>query len=411
MKMKLALSLLVLLALPALAGDEVLNLPVGDPERKDLKSELLLDAITDCSAGDQITPGQLAGRLADVRLLFVGESHTSIDFHRVQLRVIEELHRAGRKVLIGLEMYPYTEQQILDQWVAGHLTEDGFVELSDWYENWGYNWNYYREIFLFAREQGIPMAALNTPREVIKAVRKKGFENLTEEEASRVPTEIDTDSEEHLRLFKAFFAGEGQFHMQMSDEQWQGMFNAQCTWDATMGHNAVKALEGDDDPKTIMVVLVGEGHVAYGLGIQRQAKQWFDGRQASIIPISVIDEDGEAVGSVQASFAEFIWGMPQENDPLYPSLGLSTTKLEDSEMRSVVYVGEGSVAEAAGFTLGDIMLEVDGIKLPNKKAANRHMAELRWGDTASYKVKRGEEILELTAYFRREAPEPCDEEE
>jgi len=411
MKIKLALTLLLLFSLPAVAGDEVLDLPIGDPARKDLKSELLLDAITDCSGGDQITPGELAARLSEVRLLFVGESHTSIDFHRAQLRVIEELHKAGRKVLIGLEMYPHTEQAVLDQWIAGYLTEDGFVELSDWYENWGYHWNYYREIFLFARRQAIPMVALNTPREVIKAVRKKGFENLTEEEASRVPTEIDTDSKEHLRLFKAFFAGEGQFHMQMSDEQWQGMFNAQCTWDATMGHNAVKALESNDDPKTIMVVLVGQGHVAYGLGIQRQAAQWFDGRMAAIIPISVIDEDGEAVGSVQASFAEFIWGMPQEVDPLYPSLGLATTKLDDSEMRRVVHVGEDSVAEDAGFMLGDIMLEMDGIELPNKEAANRHMAELRWGDTANYKIKRGEEILELTAYFRREAPEPCDEKE
>jgi uncharacterized iron-regulated protein len=397
--------------LPALAGEqEILNLPIGDPERKDRKAELVLDAITDCATGELITPDQLAGRLEQVRLLFVGESHVSMEFHRVQLRVIEELHKAGRKVLIGLEMYPYTDQEYLDQWVGGMLTEEGFIELSEWYDSWGYHWNYYRDIFLFARRKGIPMYALNTPREVIRAVRMKGFESLTEEEAGRVPSEIDTESEEHFSLFKAFFADEGQFHMGMTDEQWQGMFNAQCTWDATMGYNSVKALQRHEDSGAIMVVLIGQGHVAYGLGIQRQAAQWFDGRMAAVIPIPVTDDDGEIIRSVQASYADFIWGLPPENDTLYPSLGLATTKMDDSKMRKVVHVAEESVAERAGFMVGDILLSMDGIDLPNREAANRRMAFLQWGDTASYEVKRGEETLTLTAYFRREPPEPCEEE-
>jgi hypothetical protein len=226
-----------------------------------------------------------------------------------------------------------------------------------------------------------------------------------------VPSEIDTDNDEHLRLFKAFFAGEGQFHMEMSDEQWLGMFNAQCAWDATMGHNAVRALRSVDDPKAIMVVLVGQGHVAYGLGIQRQAAQWFDGGMAAVIPIPVVDEEGDPVAAVQSSFAEFIWGLPQESDPMYPSLGIATTKLEDSERRKVVYVGEDSVAARAGFELGDVMLGMDGIELPDREAANRHLADLRWGDSARFKVKRGDEVLELTAEFRREPPEPCDKDD
>ena len=96
-----------------------------------------------------------------------------------------------------------------------------------------------------------------------------------EDEAARVPQQIDTDNEEHFRLFKAFFAGgEDQFHASMSEEQWRAMFGAQCAWDATMAHNSVKALERHRGESSILVVLVGSGHVAYGLGIQRQAAQW-----------------------------------------------------------------------------------------------------------------------------------------
>jgi len=392
------------------AGEsDLFRLPIGDPARRERTMELVLDAITDCRSGETLTPAELTPRLGDVRLLFLGESHTSMDFHRAQLRVIRALRESGRQVLIGLEMFPYTEQEHLDRWIRGLLTEEGFVELSRWYDNWGYHWNYYREIFLYARDNGIPMFALNTPREVVRAVREKGLDNLTPEEADRVPPGIDTGSEEHFRLFKAFFAStEDQFHASMSEEQWRAMFAAQCTWDATMAHNSLRALERHGGPDAVMVVLIGGGHVAYGLGIQRQAAQWFDGRMAALLPIPVADEDGLPVQTVQASYADFIWGLPPVTDELYPSLGLSTREVEGSERRTVIHVAKGSVAEDAGFRLGDVLLALDGADLPDRESLNRAMAGLRWGDSAVFEVRRDAETVRLTARFRRERPRTCE---
>ena len=62
---------------------------------------------------------------------------------------------AGRRVFVGIEMYPYTEQTSLDKWSAGELTEDAFLKDSRWYKNWGYHWLYYRDIFTFARDHKI----------------------------------------------------------------------------------------------------------------------------------------------------------------------------------------------------------------------------------------------------------------
>ena len=76
----------------------------------------------------------------------------------------------------------------------GKLTEERFLQASRWYENWGYNWLYYRDIFLFARDHKLRMFAVNAPREVVTAVRKKGFKNLTPEEAAYIPTDVDTSS-------------------------------------------------------------------------------------------------------------------------------------------------------------------------------------------------------------------------
>ena len=408
---RLVIPLLLLAATAAAAEHKPLHLEIGDPARKGREVPVTLDAVTDTRTDELLTPSELAARLARVRLLFVGESHTSIDYHRVQLRIIEELHRAGREVMIGLEMYPYTHQAFLDDWVAGRYTEEGFVHFSDWYDSWTYNWLYYRDIFLFARRHGLPMIAVNTPREVIKAVREKGFKDLTEEEAAHIPEQIDTTSEEHRQLFLSYFDDDDPIHSHMTDEQWDGMVRAQATWDATMGYNAVRALERHGGPRTVMVVLIGAGHVAYGLGIERQAAQWFDGAMASVIPVPVTDDDDEPVETVRASYADFIWGLPPVTDPLYPSLGLSTRESDGEKYRKVIHVSEESPAESAGFEVGDVLISMDGTELDSKAVLGRLMAGKRWGDAASFVVRRGEEEMEIALHFRRERPDDEDDDE
>jgi uncharacterized iron-regulated protein len=90
MKRTAFLAALVLSSLgSSLRGDDrALKLSIGDPARKDREVALVVDAIADTARGDTVTPPELAARLDGVRLLFVGESHTDMEFHRVQLRVI-----------------------------------------------------------------------------------------------------------------------------------------------------------------------------------------------------------------------------------------------------------------------------------------------------------------------------------
>lgn len=381
-------------------AQEPANLPIGDPARRDKSVDLVLDGIQDTAKGDLITPRELAARLAGVRVVFVGESHTSIEYHNVQRRLIEELTAAGRKVFVGLEMYPYTEQEWLDKWSAGSMSEADFLKDSRWYKNWGYHWLYYRDIFLFAKEHRLRMFGVNTPREVVAAVRRKGFANLTPEEAARIPAKIDTSSDDHKRLFRAYFSPEDSLHTSgMTEEQFSAMYNAQATWDATMGYNAVQALQKYGDKDTIMVVLIGSGHVAYGLGAERQAKTWFDGPIASVIPMAVQDDKG-VKPPVRASYANFVWGVAPEKAPLYPTLGLSTGA-RGAEGYPVIAVQKDSVAAEAGFQVKDTLVAMDGVAITETEVLNRLMSAKRWADGAEFQVKRGTETLTLKAAFRR----------
>jgi uncharacterized iron-regulated protein len=392
------------------ADDRALNLPIGDPARRGREMPLVLDGITEAVGGELLTPPELAERLDGVGILFVGESHTDMEFHRVQLRVIQELHRRGRTVIVGLEMYPARAQGWLDRWVSDDaLSEEDFVEQSHWYRSWGYHWNYYRDIFVFARRNRIRMVGVNVPREVVQTVRREGFEALTPGQKALLPARVDAENAEHQRLFRAFFGDEDSLHGNMPEPMFRGMFRAQCTWDAAMGWNAVRALEGSDARDAIVVVLVGSGHVAYGLGAERQARLWFDGRTASLIPVPIADRDApEPLGSVRASYADYVWGLPPVTEPLYPTLGISTPERKSGDRyRRVIMIAEDSVAAAAGFQVGDELVSMDGVPIDDKETSRRMMAEKRWGDSAVYEVLREGKALTLTVHFRRRPPEPA----
>jgi uncharacterized iron-regulated protein len=406
--------MLACVPLPVRGDERALDLPIGDAARRDRTAPVVIDGVTDAARGDVVAPGELAARLDGVKLLFVGESHTDAEFHRVQLRVIEELHRRGRQVLVGLEMYPATaaEQQWLDRWVSDKaLGEEAFLAESHWYRSWGYHWNYYRDIFLFARANGIPLFGVNVPRDVVQTARTRGLDALTAEQKELLPARIDTEDVEHQRLFRAFFGASDSLHGNMPEEMFQGMYRAQCTWDAAMGWNALRALQAHGGETAIMVVLIGSGHVAYGKGAERQARLWFSGRTASLVPVAVREEEGAPlVTAVRASYADFVWGLPPAADPLYPTVGLSTPEQKSGDRYKVIAVSKDSPAAAAGFQVGDELVSIDGQPYADKESVNRLMAGKRWGDSVEYKVIRGGgQEQSLMVQLRRRAPKAAAE--
>jgi uncharacterized iron-regulated protein len=377
----------------------VTDLPFGDPARRDREAPLTLDRVTATSTLQALPPEALPGRLAPVRLVFVGEQHTSSAVHEAQRRLIAGLLAAGRKVLVGLEMFPYTVQPVLDRWNRGELTEDEFVRESHWYKHWGYDWRYYREIFLL-RAQGARFFAVNAPREVITAVRKKGRDKLTAEEAAHLPAKIDTGSEEHRRLFRAYF-GEGEATHAMSDGALEGMFQAQCAWDATMAWNAQRALAAEPDPAAVMVVLLGSGHVSYGLGAPRQAAGYGAGPIATVIPVPMTDEDGQAA-RVRASYADYVWGVaPEVAAAPFPGIGLSLADRPGVPHPVVTDVKEHSPAALAFLQADDRVVSFDGAAVPDKETYFRLLGGKSWGDHAVLVLERAGKPLTVDLSLAR----------
>ena len=65
----LALAGLLLFAPAARSQDRTLDLPLGDPARRERTAPVLLDGITATATGDLLTPAELAARLDPVEAL------------------------------------------------------------------------------------------------------------------------------------------------------------------------------------------------------------------------------------------------------------------------------------------------------------------------------------------------------
>src|SRR5690606_3245855 len=122
---------------PDAGGGSTYDLAIGDAARRGRTVRLVLDAPVDTEDGATLEPDEVAARLDRARRLRIGETHTSLEAHRVQLQVLQALQRRGRPLAIGLEMLPASAQAALDDWVDGRLSDDEFLERSRWYEHWG----------------------------------------------------------------------------------------------------------------------------------------------------------------------------------------------------------------------------------------------------------------------------------
>jgi uncharacterized iron-regulated protein len=118
--------------------------------------------------------------IATAHAVFIGERHDSPAHHRTQLDVIKAFHEKGIPFAIGMEMFKKNNQRDLDAWIAGKISEKSFIPI--FLENWGFGWELYRDILIYARDHTIPLIGLNVPREITRKVGTSGFLSLTDEE-------------------------------------------------------------------------------------------------------------------------------------------------------------------------------------------------------------------------------------
>jgi uncharacterized iron-regulated protein len=162
----------------------------------------------------------------------------------------------------------------LDHWVRGALTLEEFLPV--YYGNWNFPWEYYRDIFLYAREHGIPLVGLNVPEETVRQVARRGFASLTPAQVGELPPiqcDVDPTYEDFIRRAMGLHAPR--------DRAFLNFCEAQLVWDTAMAVHLVRFLAAN--PEHTVVVVAGSGH-AWRRGIPEQVRRLRDVAARVILP-------------------------------------------------------------------------------------------------------------------------------
>ena len=257
------------------------------------------NTIVNAATGTAATQHQMVAELEQVQVVYVGENHTNPSHHRVQLTIIQALERTSPALTIGMEMFDYTYQPVLDRWVAGELDETAFLQQTHWYANWRFDFNLYRDILEYAKKKGLRVIALNVPFHIPAKIRVGGLASLLGDDAKHIPATVDTTDADHRFYLKAIydmhaFGGRGNFEF---------FYEAQCTWEDGMAAKVAEHLGAGK-----MVVLAGNGHIIRKFGIPNRA---FARTQAPFKTIYLAAVGGEA----ELSWADYLWVTPENRRP------------------------------------------------------------------------------------------------
>jgi len=113
------------------------------------------------------TKRELLLEVLDGQVIFFGDYHTLSQAQRTVIRILRDsirvLHRKKRKVILALEMLTPDHNDWVKKFLRGKITEKEFLQRIGFQENWGFPWENYRDLFEFARENGVEIRGINHP--------------------------------------------------------------------------------------------------------------------------------------------------------------------------------------------------------------------------------------------------------
>mmetsp|Transcript_2842 Transcript_2842/g.4029 ORF Transcript_2842/g.4029 Transcript_2842/m.4029 type:complete len:351 (+) Transcript_2842:61-1113(+) len=137
-------------------------------------------------------------------VIWLGEHHNSARDHNLQAQFIQDIYNKRlqafngnknknglpitpqqHKLSIGLEQIQIQFQSVLDNFIAGSISEEQMLEQTQWSTRWSWPYENYRPVFNLARKLQIPLIALNVNNEDLAKVEVGGIRGLDKNEIRR----------------------------------------------------------------------------------------------------------------------------------------------------------------------------------------------------------------------------------
>jgi uncharacterized iron-regulated protein len=376
---------------------------MGNPQNPyPLSERPKVGEIVHLPTGVKVSLTRMLDIAADARVVYVGETHDNPASHKLELQTLQGMEeRHPGKVALGMEMFTRSQQPVLDRWVAGELDEKAFLKSVKWFDSWKMDFDYYRDLLLYARDHHIPVIALNAEKSLVQAVRSNSLEELTAEQKAQLP-EMDLNDPYQRGMTAEMFAGHA--HGKMHAE---GFGRVQTLWDETMAESAARFLASDAGKDRHLVVVAGGNHINHGFGIPRRVFRRIPTSYTLIGGTEIVIAEGKKPELMDVELPEF--PMPAYDFLAFLSydalpkqavlLGVAFEVAKSGQGLTVTTVAPNSNAERAGVKQGDLLLTLDGVKLADGYDLVYEVKKKKVGDHGLLELERDGKALKLEVTF------------
>ncbi|WP_113662611.1 ChaN family lipoprotein [Pedobacter nanyangensis] len=202
--------------------------------------------IYDVKKQTTINLDDIVADMAKADVLFFGEEHNDSIGHYLEVTLLKKLATAYQnKIGLTLEMFHTDVQPVINEYLAGIITEKNFIKEA---RAWN-NYKDYRPMVEFAKSVGVAVIGGNAAARYSNSVTKNGLEILSKLPAGSKqflpPKAVDTLTGRYYEKFIDLLGGHGMGAMKV--------YQTQNFWDATMAWSIAKFAKENRGKKVFQV--------------------------------------------------------------------------------------------------------------------------------------------------------------
>jgi uncharacterized iron-regulated protein len=272
-------------------------------------------------AGDPTSIDDVIAEMGRRQVVFVGETHDDPTGHLLEAVLLRRAYDAygapeandgaPRPLVLSLEFFQRDVQPILDEYLAGLITEKSFRSDS---RPWPRYQTDYRPLIQFAKEHGLSVTAANAPRRYTTRVTLHGRESLNDlsPEALRslaplpygqpspayrnqwIQTIAEVMEQEGMKCGLPIpepEAGDTVVRAPApvgSHDNMGNQLHSQVLWDATMAYSIAASLA--ERPDALVLHMVGGFHIERGTGTPEHLEAYRPGTSRMIVLLRPVED-------------------------------------------------------------------------------------------------------------------------
>ena len=117
---------------------------------------------------------EILTKACQANLVWIGDYHALSASQNFVAALLKEIAERKRDVALAVEPVFARNQKLLDLWMDGKMSEQEFLDRIHYYEEWGCDWQAYKDLFNTARSLGAPVYAVDChPRNDMRSIGRR----------------------------------------------------------------------------------------------------------------------------------------------------------------------------------------------------------------------------------------------